>query len=345
VVGLSVEEKAIRELLRYPNVVGVSRKTKKRIRKGKVVDEEVIRVYVEKKLPLDQLKPDEAIPREIEAEIEGKRRKIGTDVVEIGRIKAYLDPKKKYRPIPAGVSTSRLEGGGTGTVGWFVFNEDGELFMISNHHVWVYPLNQGVPGDKLIQPGNVDGGDEDDVFGELYGFIEINFGEGYTNYVDLALAKPYDYSQIYLAILGLGGLAGYRDPVLNESATKIGRSTGQTTGIVTDDSAIAKVYYDENQYAWFDDVFIVEGSGVVEAGDSGSPVYSLDNKFFGLLFAGSGNDLYVGCKASRILEALQNKYNKKFFPVYGNAPIPFYERRKFKWCIHLVWKLWVCRSY
>jgi len=340
---MTVNEKTIRELLKYPNVVGVSRRIQKRIRKGVVVDEDVVRVYVEKKLPLSQLKPEEVIPLEVEIDVEGKKKKIGTDVVEIGRLRALqtLDPRKKYRPIPAGVSTSRLVDGGTGTIGWYVYDEDGELYMISNHHVWVYPTNQGSRGDKLIQPGNVDGGGENDVFGELFDFIPISRTE--YNYVDLALAKPYDYSQVYLSILNIGGITGYRDVKQNETIYKHGRTTGLTAGVVIDDSALVEVYYDGSVY--FDDVFIVQGVNVASAGDSGSPIFTSDYKFTGLLFAGSGTTIYVGCKVSRILEALRNKIGKKFFPAYGNAPLPFCEKKKFKWCIHLLWKLWLCLSH
>jgi intein/homing endonuclease len=83
---------------RYPNVVGYSSQLQPRIRAGRVIPEEkCIRVYVKKKLPLIQLKPEHVIPREIDG--------IPVDVVEIGEVRALgVDRTKKFRPLVAGVS-------------------------------------------------------------------------------------------------------------------------------------------------------------------------------------------------------------------------------------------------
>lgn len=64
------------ELLRYPNVVGVAPGV--RVTQGKPTGERCLVVYVERKIPLAQLKKDEILPREIEG--------VPVDVVEVGRV-------------------------------------------------------------------------------------------------------------------------------------------------------------------------------------------------------------------------------------------------------------------
>ena len=68
------------------NVVGYSKKFKKRIKDGKKVDEEVIRIYVSEKIDLVDLDLRDLIPREIDGVL--------TDVVEIGEIKALKKEDK-----------------------------------------------------------------------------------------------------------------------------------------------------------------------------------------------------------------------------------------------------------
>ena len=69
------------ELLRYPNVVGVA--VGVRIRRGTPTGERCLVVYVERKLPRDQLAAGELLP----AEVEG----VPVDVVEAGRIQPLSD--------------------------------------------------------------------------------------------------------------------------------------------------------------------------------------------------------------------------------------------------------------
>ena len=304
-------------LNKYPNVVGWSNKLRNKIKGGRELPIPSIRIYVTKKLPESMLRKDEIIPKVVEG--------IPTDVVEIGRIKALAVYDKKYRPAPCGVSTSRLDERAAGTIGWWLVDEDGQLYLMSNNHVWAKE-NQGVQGDKLVQPGVLDGGTEDDVIAELYDFIPIDFTETGVNHVDVAIATPLDMGNLYTSIMELGGVTGKRDPQLNEEACKVGRSTGKTCGTVTDDSASVDVLY-ESGMAHFDDVFFVKGENVVQGGDSGSPIIGSDGKFLGLLFAGNDEGtLLVGCKQSYIESELQSRLGKKVWILVANAYPPFRER-------------------
>src|SRR4030042_3483588 len=82
------------------NVVGYSKKLRKRMRNGVEVDEEVIRVYVSRKLHSSALALGDMVP----AEIDG----VPTDVVEIGEMTALDVPPlahvARVRPLAAGGS-------------------------------------------------------------------------------------------------------------------------------------------------------------------------------------------------------------------------------------------------
>jgi hypothetical protein len=308
-------------ILKYPNVVGYSNKLMPRIRRGVVVPEEqCVRVYVTRKLPESQLKPSEIIPKALKLE---DGREVCTDVVEIGRIrKIQLDPKQRWRPSPAGVSTGRADEKSAGTIGWFLVDENGEVYAVSNNHVWAKE-NLGSQGDKLVQPGRLDGGDpERDVLFELLDFIPISFTGGF-NRVDVAVARVLDFSNVYTSILNIGGISGKRVPGVGETITKMGRSTGLTKGTVTDDSATLQVEYDTG-ITVFTDVLVAQGSGIIRAGDSGSPVLTSSGEFAGLVFAGNDEgSVLVACKYTNIESELTSKMGRKIRVLLANSYPPF----------------------
>lgn len=332
VVELVIKEYG-KELLKKKHVVGYSNKPKKRIRKGVKVDEDVLRVYVDKKVPLNELKKEDVIPRELE--VEGK--KIRTDVVEVGRFKALAVYTSKYRPVPSGVSTGRADNNATGTVGWFLVDANGDIYVMSNNHVWCKD-NTGSPGDPLIQPGLADGGNPDtDVFAYLTDYIPIDFS-GNPNTVDLAFAKVSTedvMKNVVVSIADFGGVYGsISSPSLNDIVAKIGRTTGYTEGTVTDDSATINIEYN-GQTALFTDVFIVEGTSIVGAGDSGSPVIKTSGdtrQFCGMLFAGNDNGtMFVACKAGNIVTEVQNKLGVNTSILSVNSPKPFETKVEYKY--------------
>ena len=82
------------------NVVGYSKKLRKRIKAGREVEEEVIRIYVSTKVDPALLDLKNLIPQEVEG--------VPTDVVEIGEMKALnlrpLAHVTRVCPFVAGVS-------------------------------------------------------------------------------------------------------------------------------------------------------------------------------------------------------------------------------------------------
>jgi len=128
---------------------------------------------------------------------------------------------------------------------------------------------------------------------------------------------------VYMSILGIGGVTGVGSPSLNEDVQKMSRTTGYCVGVVDDEDATVKVYYD-SQVAWFTDVFIVKGVDIVADGDSGSPVLGMDNTFYGLLFAGNDEGtVYVACKAINIEAELSNALGRSIRILCVNSPKPY----------------------
>jgi len=307
-------------ILRYPNVIGYSNTLKSKIKANKVISEkQCIRIYVVRKVPKEQLKPDEVIPEEIDG--------ICTDVIEIGRIKAYqqvYDPKSRFRPAPAGVSTSRADEVAAGTVGWYFIAEDGMLLVASNNHVWAKE-NQGKRGDPLAQPGLYDGGDPNkDTLYTLYDFVPISFSQTALNTVDVAVAVPSNYTMIYISILNVGGVSGKRIPNEGEVVRKFGRTTGLTEGIVIDTSATLQVQY-ETSVAIFTDIIVIQGTLTSQPGDSGSPTFTTQQEFVGLLFGGSEDGkTSVICKYTNIEIQLTQRLGKKVYTLVAPATPPFF---------------------
>ena len=136
------------------NVVGYSKKLRRRIRDGAEVDEEVIRVYVSKKLHPSALGLRDVVPPEIDG--------VPTDVVEIGEMTALdvhpLAHVTRVRPLVAGVSIGNWAIT-AGTLGWFFRDGRGREMLGSNAHVFADdPLSQSSAETRIVQPGRADGG-------------------------------------------------------------------------------------------------------------------------------------------------------------------------------------------
>jgi Txe/YoeB family toxin of Txe-Axe toxin-antitoxin module len=175
--------KKLVEIIAQTGAIGFDHYLKPRIRAGKVVrDTSCIRIFVEKKKPLKELKPFQIIPMEIGG--------IETDVVEIGHIEApeknpfvvmekgrasrrlisklAIDPTKKVRPLVMGVSVASIKVT-AGTDGDF-YEKDGEILEGSNFHVFGESVLKNVEEQvrDVLQPGPYHGGKmPDDYKGKL----------------------------------------------------------------------------------------------------------------------------------------------------------------------------------
>ena len=144
------DEKKVRRLLKgKANVRGYDKKTRKRIKDGVEVEETVIVVAVDRKLPLEALALADRIPSEIDG--------IATDVIEIGKVVA-MGTKDKIIPLVAGYSIGNINIT-AGTHGWY-YNKIGETkeLLGSNAHVFSDRITSTPSDRRILQPGPSDGG-------------------------------------------------------------------------------------------------------------------------------------------------------------------------------------------
>ena len=167
---LEAQRLAQDDLLRRRGVVGVA--IGFRNYSEQVTDQLAVAVLVEQKKPVEALSADDLVPQQVN----GMR----TDVIEIGRLEAHIDPRARFRPnVPAGVSIGHYKVT-AGTIGAVVFDRNtGEPLILSNNHVLANSNNAEI-GDAILQPGPTDHGVRpDDVVAKLHRFEMLRFYSDY----------------------------------------------------------------------------------------------------------------------------------------------------------------------
>jgi len=121
--------------------------------------EEVIRVYVEEKLPIEELSSRELIPNEIDG--------IPTDVERIG-IPRAASLKDRRRPLEAGLGIGNVNIT-VGTLCYFFekITAPGNPLLASNAHVFSDTIRPLAFERRIIQSGKKDGGTISDLVGHL----------------------------------------------------------------------------------------------------------------------------------------------------------------------------------
>ena len=154
------------DLLRRRGVVGVA--IGFRNYKEELTDQLAVAVLVEQKKPIETLREEDIVP----SDLDGAR----TDVIEVGRLEAQINPRDRFRPnVPAGVSIGHYKVT-AGTIGAIVFDRStGEPLILSNNHV-LANSNDAVIGDAILQPGPTDHGVRpDDAVAKLHRFEMIRY--------------------------------------------------------------------------------------------------------------------------------------------------------------------------
>ena len=308
-------KKLWKRLKKYPNVVGFDSLPQPRIKQGKEVpNTSTLRIYVTKKVSIQELKPKEVIPRKLDL----GSKEIETDIVEIGEIKALQDTKKRYRPIKAGISGCHMNCTACTISGFFQDKETGRVLVGLNNHCGALE-NKAKKGDPWVQPSPYDKGIyPKDEMADLHHFVEIKFN-GFNcpfrnffhkiyralkrdvplNKVDISFGVPIvDFEITSLGIPN--AFSGYREPEVGDEVQKTGRTTGYTKGKIVSTSWTGSVQYSRG-IAVFTDCIVVEGKGFSAGGDSGSPVFDMDGNLVGILFAGSDTHTIL-CKIKNIEE-------------------------------------------
>jgi hypothetical protein len=298
-------KKSRKRLFEYPNVVATGIGYK--IVNGKKTSDLSIICSVKEKLPASALSKNAVIPSGYDG--------IPTDIIQTGVIRALANTGR-IRPAPGGISIGHKDIT-AGTLGCLV-RKNNEVFILSNNHV-LANSNNGAIGDAILQPGPYDGGTYPaDHIANLHQFVTINFidtpsncqtangissllnglaklvnssvrfitvsTEAVENTVDAAIAKPLNESDVTSNILDIGTIQGTLPAELGMAVKKSGRTTGLTTGEITQVDVSVNVSYGDNKIALFTDQLMA--GAMSQGGDSGSAVLTLNNQLTGLLFAG-----------------------------------------------------------
>ncbi len=282
----------LQRLREYPNVVGTG--VGLREVGGEVTEQIALRVYVSRKLPVEDLAPEDMLPREIDG--------IPIDVVlaPMYPLQVPAAHRREHDAPPGGVSIGNLDLGGSGTLGASVCDaQTGEQLVLSNWHVLCGRRTPGPgPGCRRSEPviqlgqGGGDTGGTDDRFAELHRAV-------LSREVDAAVARVTLERFVEQTLFGLGALNGLGRPRLGQAVRKSGRTTGLTSAVITDLSAEVEIPYSDvepgfgvgalNWSMRFRNQIVVHGEGFSRRGDSGSLVVDAANRAIGLLFA---SDLY-----------------------------------------------------
>ena len=237
--------------------------------------------------------PSHAAAARVPARLDG----YAVDVVVTGRIDAVraTNPQLKARPAPSGFSVGHPDIT-AGTIGAKVKDGAGNVYILSNNHV-LANSNAASIGDATLQPGPYDGGTSADQIGTLADFETIVMG-GASNTMDaaIALVNGADLTGSTPAdAYGAPGTTVYSSGLLNKGVQKFGRTTGHTTGTVTETNVTVSVCYVPRgmfscaEAATFTGQIGISPGDFSAGGDSGSLIVTNDtNKsLVGLLFAGS----------------------------------------------------------
>jgi hypothetical protein len=291
---------------------------------GARTDELCVIVSVAKKVAREELAAGDLIPQFLE--------EIKTDVQETGVIRALQERTDKWRPAPGGVSCGHIDIT-AGTLGCLVSRGD-QIYILSNNHV-LANSNEGQPGDPILQPGPHDGGTIEDQIATLEEFVPINFGVDIPicpvatgtaaifnwmarlvgsrhrlqafqenpemNRVDAAIARPISADLVEKRILEIGEPQGVGEGTLGLKIRKSGRTTGLTSGEITQVDATVQVLYGLVRMATFTDQFMA--GPISSGGDSGSAVLDESDRVIGLLFAGSDSVTMIN-RIQNVVEAL-----------------------------------------
>lgn len=230
--------------------------------------------------------------RGIPASIEGVR----TRVEMVGVVKPFGGYTNRYRPIKGGVSTGNDNECASGTIGCLLsLSSDGtHRYMLSNNHVFARE-NDASTGEKIDQPGRYDTHcGASGLIGRLSAFSPISFTD--TNVIDAAVAVIEDSLSSAASGAMINGYVPSTtvvSPSVNLNVTKVGRTSGVTTGKITGINTVIRVSYSGGT-AIFKNQIYVHGT-FIRAGDSGSLMMTNNSSHnpVGLDFAGGSNSSFA----------------------------------------------------
>lgn len=290
--GLSKKEmeelRSLQGVAAGANVVGLG--VAEKITAGRQLGVLSLKFYVEKKLLRERLVAGEMVPEFIS--LPGFGEPLPTDVEEIGRqsLESYTT---RVRPLTPGFSICETRSL-TGTLGCVVRdrNNPEDLYLLSNAHVLA---NSGLaePGATVIQPGLDDGGGvTNDAVAALAAFVPFDFGPGYINLCDAAIAGPVARHLLTSRIAQIGAPTDVSTELFRGmQVQKTGRTTAHTVGLIKDIHYMTKLRYpkpggDEGEVGFKEQVLCERYTA---GGDSGALVCDMRGRAVGLHWAGSAS--------------------------------------------------------
>jgi hypothetical protein len=275
-----------------------------KVTEGKRDSTLALKIYVAEKLPLSRVDDAERVPPEVN--IPDIAKGLPTDVEAIGILKEELLTLKE-RPLIPGYSIGNIKEN-TGTLGCMVMPRGGgDDLILSNSHILArYGL--APVGETIIQPGIDDGGAAADAVGSLLRFVPFDFGPGFLNTCDAAIAKVQEGIVISPAIAQIGMVSGINSELQRGmQIQKTGRTTDHTIGTILDVNFRFKISYPnaasngERTPLGFRDQ--VRCSRYTDGGDSGALVCDMKGYAVGLHFVGS-DSVSVFSPIQFVLDAL-----------------------------------------
>ncbi len=284
---------------------------------GRPTGDLAIRVYVDKKVPLYLLPPDQQIPREIDG--------VPTDVNVI-RTARFLADLVRYRPIHGGISISNqiiytdsnnlaaITGGTFGCTATRRSNHKNVL--LTNWHIAVgdyggngkYIFQPATPPDPNLPPppnpiypqknddmiatvvdsrinATVDAAIAELDVSSCCRCCGLDFDDGVPGLTDENVLTDQPY-------LPGNKIIGMRPPVTGKKLYKVGISTFTTEGTLLDANtpSVGPMTLGKNSYTFTNQISIASttpGNPFSSAGDSGAVIVDEDNYIVGLLFGSS----------------------------------------------------------
>jgi hypothetical protein len=279
---------------RSPNIHGWGWGLK--IRGGKITDIPCFFICVYKKLPPDQVPPEEFVPPEW--------RGFYTDVCQVPQYVA-LSYTAPIRPVPGGVSADHFKS--TAATVCLPVVRDGRMYILGCTHSFALQ-NLAEIGDPIVQPSPYDGGFVPDFhIGNLKDYIPIlpppaeNTAEG-----ALVEVSPED---VCFEVAGYGSYERAIAPCAYGSrVVKVGRTSGRTYGVITSCLFRCEIFYPQLGNCIFVDTIRVVSESCPQislGGDSGAPVLVLGSfKPVGMLIGGNEYE-FVAIKMSTLASLLR----------------------------------------
>lgn len=288
-VRLAVREAVRDYLLAQENVVAVDFGLPER--GGEILEDQLaVRVHVREKLPTPVLE-SLGIP-----EVPGRIGQFETDVLE-GTYRPHLwwvtptvrpaasaDPRlRRADPLRGGISISDERHHSAGTLGAKVIDRStGVEMILSNWHVLAGDF-AALPGQRIYQPGRLDGGTAVDTVATLTRHVM-------SSGLDAAVATLNGSRPLVNDQLGIGPIRSVGRATLGMEVVKSGRTTRVTSGRVTGLEGVAQISYSGVRRLIRQVVTISPawGQEVSRPGDSSSLWLALNaHEALGLHFAGS----------------------------------------------------------